>query len=158
MVNMENTYPYQIHQKRVYLLAYDYMANSEDAEDIVQEVLLRLWDHSFLITSKDIEAWIGKVTRNVCLDALRRRKSYRSVVSVQDFEPSLQNAQAAEKNLPQYLKAALNRLQEPYHTLVFLRDVERLPYKIICQELDMPLNTVKVYLHRGRGYLRAFLE
>ena len=108
----ENVYQYQIQQKRIYSLAYGYMANHEDAEDIVQEVLIRLWNHSSRIASENMIAWISQVTRNVCLDALRRRKSYRSVVSAEDPEPILQNAQAIEKNVPQYLKKVLNQLEE----------------------------------------------
>ena len=157
-ISMENTCPYQIHQERIYTLAYKYMANHEDAEDIVQEVLLRLWNHSSRIDKEKVGAWIRRVTRNACLDALHRRKSYRSVVGTQNFELILPKVQAIEKNLPQYLKTALDRLEDPYRTLVLLRDIEELPYKIICRELKMPLNTVKVYLHRGRRCLRDFLE
>ncbi len=155
---MENTHLGPIDQRSLYTLAYEYMANREDTEDVVQDVLVRLWKYSSPIVLKDVEAWIRQVTRNACLDALRRRKSYRLVVSVQDSERIRQNAQAIETDLPQYLKAALNRLEDPYRTLVLLRDVGGLSYKDICRELMMPLNTVKVYLHRGRRQLRIFLE
>ena len=136
---MENTDLYRIYQNYIYILAHKYMANREDAEDIVQEVLLRLWNHSSHIDKEKVGAWIRRVTRNACLDALHRRRSYRSVISVQDSELSLHNAQAIEKNLPQYIKAALSRLEEPYRTLILLRDIEGLSYKDICQELKMPL-------------------
>ena len=126
---MENICLYQIHQERIYTLAYKYMANREDAEDIVQEVLLRLWNHSSRIDKEKVEAWICQVTRNACLDALHRRKSYRPVVGAQDHELSLQSAPAIEMNLPQYLKVALDQLGEPYRTLVLLRDVEGRSYK-----------------------------
>lgn len=154
---MENTHLYQTYQNHIYTLAYKYMANREDAEDIVQEVLLRLWNHRSCIDKEKVGAWIRQVTRNVCLDALRRRKSY-PVVATQDSEIAVQNAPTIEVNLPQYLKSALNQLGEPYRTLILLRDIEGLSYKDICRELKMPLNTAKVYLYRGRRRLRTFLE
>ena len=157
---MENTYLDPIHQKRIYRLAYKYMANREDAEDVVQEVLLRLWNHNFHIAHQDLEAWISQVTRNACLDALRRRRSYRSVVSTWDCESAMRNTLATEVNLLQSIgiKEGLNRLENPYRTLILLRYFKELSCKTISQELGMPLSTVKVYLHRGRRYLRALLE
>ena len=155
---IENTCLDQPHQKRIYRLAYKYMANHEDAEDIVQEVLCRLWDHRDLTAIENVVAWTAKVTRNVCLDALRQRKSYRLIVSAQDPELSLRKAIAIEINMPQYLIAALSQLDNPYRTLVLMRDVEGLSYEVISQDMKIPLNTVKVYIHRGRRLLRTFLK
>lgn len=157
---MENTCLDQPHQKCIYILAYKYMGNHEDAEDIVQEVLLRLWNHSSRIASEAMEVWISQVTRNACLDALRRRKSYCSVVSTQDCELALHKTPAIEVNLLQYIgiRKALNRLEPPYQTLILLRYFKGLSCKTISQELGMSLSTVKVYLHRGRRQLRALLE
>ena len=157
---IENTCLDQPHQKRIYRLAYKYMANHEDAEDIVQEVLFRLWNHSSHIASEAMEVWISQTTRNACLDALRRRKSYCSVVSTQDCELALQNTPAIEVNLLQYIgmREALNRLEPPHRTLILLRYFKGLPCEAISQELGMPLSTVKVYLHRGRRHLRALLD
>ena len=154
---MENTDLYRIYQNHIYILAHKYMANREDAEDIVQEVLLRLWSHRHRIDKEKVGAWIHRVTCNVCLDTLRQRKS-SPVVTTQDYEITVQNALAIRTNLPQHLRSALNQLEEPYRTLVLLRDVERMSYKDLCRELNMPLNTVKVYLYRGRRRLRTFLE
>ena len=157
---MENTYLDQAHQKRIYAFACNYVANREDAEDVVQEVLLRLWKHSSHIDSKCTEAWIRRVTRNACLDALRRQKSYRSLVSTQDCELALQNTPAIGVDLPQHISTeeALNRLENPYRTIILLRYFEGLSCKAISRELGIPLNRVKVYLHRARRDLRALLE
>ena len=157
---MENTCLDPIHQKRIYGLAYKYMANREDAEDIVQEVLLRLWEHKPRNTGENEEAWISKVTCHACLDALRRRKSYRSVVSTRDCELAMQNTPATEVNLLQSIgiREGLNRLENPYRTLVLLRYFKGLSCETISQELGMPLSTVKVYLRRGRRQLRVLLE
>ena len=153
---MEITALDSIHQKRIYGLAYQYMANREDAEDVVQEVMLRLWNHSSGLTGEEQEAWICRVTRNVCLDALRRRKSYRSAVETRAGESAVQNAPDLLQHLG--IEEALNRLAEPYQTVILLRYFKGLSCKAIGRELGMPLSTVKVYLCRGRRRLRVLLE
>ena len=157
---MEVTALDSIHQKRIYGLAYQYMANREDAEDVVQEVMLRLWNHNSGLTSEGQEAWIGRVTRNACLDALRRRNSYRSAVETRAGESAMQNASAVEGNLLQHLgiEEALSRLAEPYLTVIRLRYFKGLSCKAIGRELEMPPSTVRVYLCRGQKRLRVLLE
>ena len=153
---METTALDSIHQKRIYGLAYQYMANREDAEDVVQEVMLRLWNHRSCLTSEGQEAWIGRVTRNACLDALRRRNSYRSAVDSRTGELAVQNAPDLLQHLG--IEEALSRLAEPYLTVIRLRYFKGLSCKAIGRELGMPLSTVKVYLCRGRRRLRVLLE
>lgn len=156
---MEITALDSIHQKRIYGLAYQYMANREDAEDVVQEVMLRLWNHRSCLTSEGQEAWIGRVTRNACLDALRRN-SYRSAVETRAGESAVQNASATEGNLLRHLgiEEALSRLAEPYRTVIRLRYFKGLSCKAIGRQLEMPPSTVRVYLSRGRRRLRVLLE
>lgn len=153
---METTALDSIHQKRIYGLAYQYMANREDAEDVVQEVMLRLWNHSSGLTGEEQEAWIGRVTRNVCLDALRRRKSYRSAVGTRAGELAVQNAPDLLQHLG--IEEALNRLAEPYRTIIRLRYFKGLSCKAIGRELGMLPSTVRVYLSRGQKRMRVLLE
>lgn len=153
---METTALDSIHQKRIYGLAYQYMANREDAEDVVQEVMLRLWNHSSGLTGEEQEAWIGRVTRNVCLDALRRRKSYRSAVGTRAGELAVQNAPDLLQHLG--IEEALSRLAEPYRTVIRLRYFKGLSCKAIGRELGMLPSTVRVYLSRGQKRMRVLLE
>lgn len=153
---METTALDSIHQKRIYGLAYQYMANREDAEDVVQEVMLRLWNHSSGLTGEEQEAWIGRVTRNVCLDALRRRKSYRSAVGTRAGDLAVQNAPDLLQHLG--IEEALNRLAEPYRTVIRLRYFKGLSCKAIGRELGMLPSTVRVYLSRGQKRMRVLLE
>ena len=153
---METTALDSIHQKRIYGLAYQYMANREDAEDVVQEVMLRLWNHSSGLTGEEQEAWIGRVTRNVCLDALRRRKSYRSAVGTRAGELAVQNAPDLLQHLG--IEEALSRLAEPYRTVIRLRYFKELSCKAIGRELGMLPSTVRVYLSRGQKRMRVLLE
>jgi len=153
---METTALDSIHQKRIYGLAYQYMANREDAEDVVQEVMLRLWNHSSGLTGEEQEAWIGRVTRNVCLDALRRRKSYRSAVGTRAGDLAVQNAPDLLQHLG--IEEALSRLEEPYRTVIRLRYFKGLSCKAIGRELGMLPSTVRVYLSRGQKRMRVLLE
>ncbi len=149
------------HRDRIYTFAFYYMGNREDAEDITQEVLFRLWQHSSHMDDRNVAAWLTRVARNACLDALRKRRRYRSVVSAQDPDPALQRTAAPEVchvDLRRQLEAALTRLESPYRDIVILREIQGLSYQEISQNLEMPLNTVKVYLHRGRRRLRALLR
>ena len=151
----------QEHRDRIYTFAFYYMGNREDAEDITQEVLFRLWHHGLRMDDNGVAAWLTRVARNACLDALRQRSRYRSVVSAQDPEPVLQLIPAVETvdvDLRRQLEAALTRLESPLREIVILREIQGLSYREISQSLKLPLNTVKVYLHRGRRRLRALLQ
>ncbi|MDE2812683.1 MAG: sigma-70 family RNA polymerase sigma factor, partial [Gemmatimonadota bacterium] len=89
------------------------------------------------------------------------RHRYRSVVSTQDPEPVLQCTPAGEAgdvDLRRQLEAALTRLENPLREIVIMREIQDLSYREISQSLELPLNTVKVYLHRGRRRLRALLQ
>ena len=106
----------QEHRDRIYTFAFYYMGNREDAEDITQEALLRLWHHGLRMDDESVAAWLTRVARNACLDALRQRHRYRSVVSTQDPEPVLQRTPAVaagDVDLRRQLEAALTRLENP---------------------------------------------
>ncbi len=149
----------QEHRDRIYTFAFYYTGNREDAEDITQEVLFRLWHHGLHIDDEGVAAWLTRVVCNACLDALRQRRRYRSVVSAQDPEPVLQRTPAAgDVDLRRQLEVALTRLENPLREIVILREIEGLSYREISQRLELPLNTVKVYLYRGRRRLRALLQ
>ena len=155
------------HRDRVYTFAWYFLGNREDAEDVVQEVLIRLWNHWQEVDPVRLPAWITRVARNACLDALRKRKSYRSVVSGESGEKALARAASGgpdpEKlaealEFQRELERALQTLPEAHRSVVVLREIQRLKYDEIAEALDLPLNTVKVYLHRGRRELREQLR
>src|SRR4051812_50216482 len=65
----------QRYQRRVYSFARYLLSNREEAEDVTQEVLLRLWRHQDGVEEERLGAWLLRVTRNACYDLLRRRRS-----------------------------------------------------------------------------------
>lgn len=153
---------------RIYTFAGYSLRNREEAEDVTQEVLVRLWQHVDEIEPGKLAAWVMKVARNAVIDAARRRQT-RSAVFADGFETEAVDAavsarsssadhalQAAE--LRDALEQALAGIDEPYRSIVVMREVQGMPYREIAHALEMPLPTVKVYLHRGRKMLRETLR
>jgi RNA polymerase sigma-70 factor (ECF subfamily) len=155
------------HRHRVYTFAYYSLGNREEAEDVTQEVLVRLWKNWEDLEEVTLPAWISRVTRNACIDAVRRRRAYRTrVVASGDGEDMVQgisiepgpDATAEASELRETIQGALASLQEPYRSIVILREIQDLKYEEISENLELPLNTVKSYLHRGRRMLREKLS
>ncbi len=155
------------HRHRVYTFSFYCLGNAEDAEDVTQEVLLRLWKNWHKVKMDRIKPWLIRVTRNACIDAIRKRRSYRAVVASEGYEVMLTSAADAQpdpcsvmemSDLQHQLREALGRLNDPYRTIVILREIQDMTYAEIGKVLGVPVSTVKVYLHRGRRMLREQLR
>ncbi len=155
------------YRDRVYNFAYYTLRHSEDAEDVTQEVLIRLWHHRHKLEEPTILAWLLKVTKNACYDTLRRHTSRRKRFE-EGHEETLAETVAGDGPDPQAeieaddfqrrLKEALSRLPEGYREVVVLREIEELKYQEIADITGRPLSSVKIYLHRGRKMLRQHLS
>jgi RNA polymerase sigma-70 factor (ECF subfamily) len=155
------------HRDRIFTFACYHLGSRDDAEDVTQEVLVRLWKNLDGLEDSHLMPWIIHVTRNACIDALRRRKSYRAVVAQDPEGDSMRlvaspgpapSAAAENSDLQAQLERAIQDLSEPYRSIVILREIQDLRYEEIVEALGLPLNTVKVYLHRGRRKLREQLR
>jgi RNA polymerase sigma-70 factor (ECF subfamily) len=156
------------YEKKVYTIAYKYMGNHEDANDLAQEALIKAYrsigsfrgDASF-------GTWIGRITANQCLDELRKRKRIQ-ITSLDDEveleEGSVQKEVAAEADTPeeytlrqetvQYVQEMLGQLREEYRIVLVLRELEGHSYEDIAQMLSCSLGTVKSRISRARTYLK----
>jgi RNA polymerase sigma factor (sigma-70 family) len=154
------------YQRRVFTFARYFLGHREEAEDVTQEVLIRLWRHwrqGEELDPERVAGWLMKVTRNACYDRLRQRRSAAAVVAP-DLPPEVAEtaattapdpaARAEAADFRRRLLAALGRLEEPYRSVLILREVQDFQYQEISDALDLPLNTVRVYIHRGRQRLR----
>ena len=159
----------QRHRRRVYSFARYLLSNREEAEDVTQEVLLRLWSHQNGVDEERLGAWLLRVTRNACYDLLRKRRSDSAVMAPGaslDGEEARQvasagpdpQAAAEASDFRRRLMEALAELGEPYKSVVILREVQGLPHREIGEALGMPEVTVRVHLHRGRRKLRERLR
>ena len=105
-----------------------------------------------------------KVTRNACLDLLRKRKTRQAYTpatpSIDDFEHDAPTPErlTESSDLRVFLEHAIGQLDEPYRSLVVLREIHGLSYSELAETLDLPLSTTKVYLHRARQRLRTALQ
>ncbi|HEV2853159.1 MAG TPA: sigma-70 family RNA polymerase sigma factor [Thermoanaerobaculia bacterium] len=157
----------QKYRRRVYSFARYFLSNREEAEDVTQEVLLRLWRHQDGVDEERLGAWLLRVTRNACYDLLRKRRSDATLApgasldedearEIESAEPDPQ-ARAEAADFRRRLLEALSELGEPYKSIVILREVQGLPHREIGEALGMPEVTVRVHLHRGRKKLRERL-
>ena len=144
------------HQDDVWSLARYLLRDASEAEDAAQEVFVRLWKHRRVVDPGRVRPWLMKVTRNECLDRLRRRRPEAELddQAVAAGGP-LVDVQKAE--LSRWLQLAIARLKEPYRSLVVLRDVRQHSYEDVARTMELSLSQVKVYLHRARKQLREQL-
>ncbi len=154
------------HQHRVYTLASYLLGDREEAADVTQEVLLRLWRNLETLDG-NVSAWLLRVTRNYCFDLMRKRRSQKTAlgnpeepeaVHLPDTGQPSPERLAASTDLGRHLRRAVGELAEPYRSILILREVQEMKYVEISEALDMPLNTVKVNIHRGRKMLRERLK
>ena len=144
------------HQDDVWSLARYLLKDASEAEDAAQEVFVRLWKHRKVVEAERVRPWLMKVTRNECLDRIRRRRPEEELedIAVVEGGPMLKLQQA---ELSQWLKQAIGQLKEPFRSLVVLRDVQQHSYEDVAKTMDLSLSQVKVYLHRARKQLREQL-
>jgi RNA polymerase sigma-70 factor (ECF subfamily) len=146
------------YQDQAWTLARYLLKDSAEAEDACQEAFVKLWKNQDSIDPDKIRPWLMKVTRNGCLDRLRRR---HPTEELQEWhEPGtvagpLQGMHQSE--LGSWLKTTINSLKEPYRSLVVLRDVHQHSYEEVAAVLDLNMPQVKTYLHRARKQLREQL-
>ena len=152
------------HSVRVYRLAYRLTGNPHDAEDLTQEVFVRVFRSLASYTPGTFEGWLHRITTNLFLDSARRRQRIRFEGLSQDAEGRLAGgdpspAQAFdERHLDGDIQAALRDLPPEYRAAVVLCDIEGLSYEEIAATLGVKLGTVRSRIHRGRAQLRTALE
>ncbi|NNF01992.1 MAG: RNA polymerase sigma factor [Bacteroidia bacterium] len=134
------------------------LKNKQEAEDVVQDVLVKLWNRRKDIgTYKNPEAFAMTVTKNMCLDILRTRK--RFVDNEPRDEPDRKTPlDVAEWNdVRSQIDNAMNTLPEQQKMIVQLRDIEGYDYEEIAQILEINVNTIRVNLSRARAKIREIL-
>lgn len=151
------------HQQRVYSQAFFILSDGPDAEDATQEAYERLWSamHGDGFDTDSAKAWLLHVVRNICIDKLRRRKP-TSDSELDSLESNTSDskpvAQLMSKQVSVWLAGAIERLKEPYRSLIILADLQQRSIKEVASSLNLNENQAKVYIHRGRKQLRVFLQ
>ncbi|MEU2199622.1 RNA polymerase sigma factor SigE [Isoptericola sp. NPDC019482] len=153
------------HSARVYRLAYRLSGNRQDAEDLTQETFLRVFRSLSSYTPGTFEGWLHRITTNLFLDQVRRKKRIRMeamgddaarVAAPEDHGRPERGFEHA--NLDHDVQAALDALRPEYRAAVVLCDIEGLSYEEIAVTLGIKLGTVRSRIHRARAQLRDALE
>ncbi len=155
----------QEHSARVYRLAYRLTGNRHDAEDLTQEVFVRVFRSLSSYTPGTFEGWLHRITTNLFLDQVRRKQRIRFDALPEDASDRLpgQADLGPERawehnNLDHDVQAALDTLPPDFRAAVVLCDIEGLSYEEIAATLDIKLGTVRSRIHRGRAQLREALS
>ena len=149
------------YEKLIYNIAYKYMGNTEDAKDIAQEALIKIYLNIKSCKSLDtFKAWSAKITVNTALDALRKRTRKSADV----LEESVASAADGPEQTvihnedKKRVKDAINSLSEEHRTMIILRDLEGFSYDELAKITGIAMGTVKSRLSRARITLREQLN
>lgn len=150
------------HGRFLYTVAYRLTGNHQDAQDLVQEVLLRVRRGLTTYEPGSMEGWLSRITTNAFLDDVRKRQRRPADAVAEVPEPALAvegdpEAVLARTNLPDEVQAALRALPDEYRAAIVLCDVLGYDYAEIARQLDVPIGTVRSRIHRGRAQLRKVL-
>jgi RNA polymerase sigma-70 factor, ECF subfamily len=161
--------------RRVYGLCYRFTGSSHDAEDLTQEVFLKVYGNlaSFDLSRGSFPTWLTTLTRNLLVDHFRRGRQQRATDSLDagwedsselqisdrlaDSKPSPHH-HAAAREIERMVQQALTKISPELREAVILRDLQDLDYKEIAQVLRIPEGTVKSRISRGRAELARLLE
>lgn len=164
------------HHRRVYGLCYRFTGSSADAEDLTQEVFLKVYGNltAYDLARGSFQTWITTMTRNLLVDHFRRSRAQRVTDSIDSGWDSdgdemplasrlaengpTQHDRAVQKELEKMVQEALTRISPELREAVILRDLQDLDYKEIAQVLRIPEGTVKSRISRGRAELARLLE
>ena len=151
------------HSARVYRLAYRLTGNPHDAEDLTQEVFVRVFRSLSSYTPGTFEGWLHRITTNLFLDQARRKAKIRFDALADDAETRIPSRAIApdmafmDTMFDDDVETALRQLTPEFRAAVVLCDIEGLSYEEIADVLDLKLGTVRSRIHRGRAMLRKAL-
>ncbi|MGH3367395.1 MAG: RNA polymerase sigma factor SigE [Nocardioidaceae bacterium] len=152
------------HSSRVYRLAYRLTGNVHDAEDLTQEVFVRVFRSLSSYTPGTFEGWLHRITTNLFLDQARRKQKIRFDSLADDADQRLPGRTPTpelalhDQLFDADIERALGELPPDFRAAVVLCDIEGLSYDEIAAVLDVKLGTVRSRIHRGRSMLRKALE
>jgi RNA polymerase sigma-70 factor (ECF subfamily) len=163
------------YERPVFSLIFRMVRDSATAEDLAQDAFIKVLNHIDKYRPEfKLSSWLFKIANNVAIDHLRRRHvdtvsmsgSPHAVTESEIEATSFEIADTAESALDEIearelgssIEKAIGKLRPEYRACILLRHVEGRSYEEIAATLDLPLGTVKTYIHRARIQLRDLLE
>ncbi|HEV7645596.1 MAG TPA: sigma-70 family RNA polymerase sigma factor [Pyrinomonadaceae bacterium] len=155
--------------RRIFNLAYRFTSNAEAAEDLTQEVFVRIYKtlDQFDPKQGDLTNWLMRLARNLIIDDYRKRQRNPQDSVAEDVEDHIfhlravggsQQNEMERRELCAQVQAGINKLPSDLRVCVILRDIEELSYQEIVDLLEIPEGTVKSRINRGRIELAKILR
>src|SRR5947209_7660340 len=159
----------QTYSRRIYNLAYRFTSRADTAEDLTQEVFIRVYRSLDQYNPKqgDLQNWLMRLARNLIIDDYRKRQRAPQDTAAGDLEDHTYHLRAAggsvqremeRRELGVQVQAGIDKLSLDLRTCVILRDIEELSYQEIVDLLKIPEGTVKSRMNRGRIELAKILR
>lgn len=147
------------YRQRVFSFANYSLRAREDAEDITQDVFIKLWQNWQRLDHSKLNAWLMRVAHNAVVDHVRKdKKANEQVDDYAELEDQASEEYSGgdldDRAFKQQLMEAIKSLDDPFRSILVMRDIQGMSYTDIQQSLDISASQVKVYLHRGRRKLR----
>lgn len=134
-------------------LAYSILKQRDEAQDAVQEVIFRLWkNRKSLDRSKNLRSFCMRMVKNYCIDITRRQKHFENYVEDEkcyQYEKPVHE----KRDLIEKIQVELIRLSDQQRLAIELKDFQGYSYEEISDMLEMPVNTIRVNVSRGRKKL-----
>jgi RNA polymerase sigma-70 factor, ECF subfamily len=163
------------YERPVFSLVYRMVRDRELSEDLAQECFIKVFNHIDRYDPKyKFSSWLFKIASNLAIDTMRRKElktvsieGSRHATSSEEEEASRITIVSRDPNPEQDLEArqlggrieeAIAGLRPEYRTAILLRHVEGRAYEEIAEIMEVPLGTVKTYIHRARGELKELLR
>jgi RNA polymerase sigma-70 factor (ECF subfamily) len=159
----------QSFSRRIYNLAYRFTSRADTAEDLTQEVFIRVYRSldQYDARQGDLQNWLMRLARNLIIDDYRRRQRAPQNAQADDLEDHTYHLKAnsgsvqtemERRELGVQVQAGIDKLSPDLRTCVILRDIEELSYQEIVDLLKIPEGTVKSRINRGRIELAKILR
>lgn len=154
------------YQSRVFAVTYRYLRNAEEARDAAQDVFIRVYRRlSTFDGGESFLPWLLQLTRNACIDRLRRAKARPAeadslalpAAEIADTAPGPEASSEAESR-KRLLYRALDRMSEPHREIILLKEIQGLKLEELSRMLGLPIGTVKSRSSRARIELAAMLQ
>lgn len=157
----EYTYSVLPTKDKLYRFALRIVGSTSEAEDIVQEVFMRVWEQRDSTKNiENIDAWCMRMVKNLSIDKMRAKSKQNvaldTTINAKDQQAN-PHQQAEMGDTVRHIETFIQRLPEKQRMVIQMRDIEGMTYKEIAFVLDIPIDQVKVNLHRARKQVRKQL-
>ncbi|MGA8264726.1 MAG: RNA polymerase sigma factor [Ignavibacteriaceae bacterium] len=154
------------YRNNIFNYALYMMKNGMDADDVTQEVLIRIWNNIGSFNIKAAKSWIMKTTHNLCIDYLRKKQNSLKREINLDSNMSISTTgtltdtevRVRKEFLKNKIQEGIDNLPQNLKSVFVLYELQGFKYQEISETLSMPLNSVKVYLLRARKKLQEDLR